>query len=56
MSLQRTYQINPDVGFPGQIAEPNSPHRIEAGRINIDLPPPHVPILRPGDSVFYNDW
>ena len=53
MSLQRTYSINPDVGFRGQIAEPNSPHRIEAGRINIPAAAtrqdPH-----PGDSVFYN--
>ena len=54
MSLQRTYQINPEVGFPGQIAEPNSPHRIEVGYLHVDTGAARAN-PRPGDSVFYND-
>ena len=35
MSVQQSYNINPLVGFPGLIAEPNSPQRVERGVINI---------------------
>ena len=51
--IQQNYAINPDVGFNGGLAEPNSPHRIEAGRL-------HVPAgatranPRPGDALYYD--
>ena len=51
--IQQNYAINPDVGFTGGLAEPNSPHRIEAGRL-------HVPAAatranpRPGDALYYS--
>ena len=50
-SVQQSYSINPDVGFAGQIAEPNSPMRIEQGIL-------HVPAAgttpRPGYAVYYD--
>ena len=50
-SIQQSYSINPDVGFAGQIAEPNSPMRIEQGIL-------HVPAAgttpRPGYAVYYD--
>ena len=57
MAVQASYALNPAPGFLGAIAEPNSPHRLEAGilvtgggRTN-----PH-----PGDAMFYdissNGW
>ena len=53
MVIQRSYSINPPVGFPGQIAEPNSPMRIERGRLNIPSGATRQQV-RPGDAVFYN--
>ena len=53
MSLQRTYEINPERGFPGQIAEPNSPHRIEAGVLYVPGGATRAN-PRPGDAVYYN--
>ena len=53
MVIQRSYSINPPVGFPGTIAEPNSPTRVERGRINIPSGAARQD-PRPGDSVFYN--
>ena len=50
-SVQQSYSINPEVGFAGQIAEPNSPMRIEQGVL-------HVPAAgttpRPGYAVYYD--
>ena len=54
MVIQRSYSINPDRGFPGQIAEPNSPMRIEAGVMHIESGAVRTN-PRPGDSVFYNN-
>ena len=53
MAVQSSYAVNPDVGFLGSLAEPNSPHRVEAGVL-------HVPSgaaranPRPGDSLYYD--
>ena len=53
MVIQRSYSINPDRGYPGMIAEPNSPMRIERGVLNIPAAATRQ-LVRPGDSVFYN--
>ena len=53
MPVQITYQINPEVGFPGMLAEPNSPHRVERGVLNIVASQARL-TPRPGDAVFYN--
>ena len=51
MTLQSSYTINPAVGFPGQIAEPNSPHRVEAGSMRV---PAAGDTPRPGYAVYYD--
>ena len=53
MTLQQSYNINPEVGFPGEIAEPNSPHRIEAGRLTVPSGATRTN-PRPGDAVYYS--
>jgi hypothetical protein len=59
MVIQRSYSINPPVGFPGTIAEPNSPMRIEIGTLYIDSGDPRAtatpPGARPGDAVYYDN-
>lgn len=53
--VQRTYAINPDAGFIGDLAEPNSPHRIEVGELYLASG-----TLRPGAMLTYdstnNGW
>ena len=51
-SLQQNYEINPPVGFPGQIAEPNSPYRVEAGVLYVPSGASRAN-PRPGDAVYY---
>ena len=53
VSVQQNYRINPSDGFPGVIAEPNSPHRIEAGILNVPTGATRAN-PRPGDSLRYN--
>lgn len=52
MVLQRTYDINPDLGFPGALARPSEPHSLESGIL-------HVPSAgrapRPGDALYYDE-
>jgi hypothetical protein len=59
MSLQRTYDINPERGFPGQLAEPNSAHRIVEGTLTVPTGATRAN-PRPGDAVYYlasaNAW
>ena len=56
MVIQRSYSINPPIGFPGQIAEPNSPMRVEAGRLFIAAADDRATGgARPGDAVFYDN-
>ena len=54
MVVQNNYSINPPVGFPGQIAEPNSPKRIERGVLHIESSATRTN-PRPGDALFYNN-
>ena len=53
-TVQQSYSINPDIGYPGQIAEPNSPTRIEVGVLHVDSAATRAN-PRPGDAVFYNN-
>ena len=50
-TVQQSYSINPDIGYPGQIAEPNSPTRVEAGTLFVPSAgdPP-----RPGYAVYFD--
>ena len=50
-TVQQSYSINPTIGLPGQIAEPNSPLRIEAGILNV---PTNGDTPRPGYAVYYD--
>ena len=56
--VQQSYDVNPDLGFAGALAEPNSPHRVEAGYLNVPTGATRLP--RPGDALFYdtatNSW
>ena len=53
MVIQNSYSINPPVGFPGTIAEPNSPTRIEIGTLYVPSGATRAN-PRPGDAVYYN--
>ena len=57
-SLQQNYEINPPFGFVGQIAEPNSPNRVEKGVLHLAAADPRGVAAqdgaRPGDSVYYD--
>ena len=50
--FQTGYDINPDIGFAGSIAEPNSPHRVEAGTLYVPSSATRIP--RPGDALYYD--
>ena len=50
-SVQQTYTIYPDIGFPGAIARPTEPHATESGLIYI---PTGGKDPSPGDMIFYN--
>ena len=56
--IQQSYGVNPDLGFAGSLAEPNSPHRVEAGILNVPSGQARIP--RPGDVLYYdtatNSW
>ena len=54
MSVQQSYSINPPVGFPGQIAEPNSPTRVERGTLQVPASATRAN-PRPGDHLYYNN-
>ena len=52
MVIQSSYSINPPVGFPGTIAEPNSPTRVERGVLHIASGDNRATGgARPGDAV-----
>ena len=53
MPVQTTFTVNPDVGFPGMIAEPASPTRIERGVLTVPSGATRAN-PRPGDSLYYN--
>ena len=52
MVVQGTYEINPDRGFPGDLARPTEPHALDSGVIHVPAAAPRKP--RPGDAVYYN--
>ena len=52
--VQQNYEVNPALGFAGSLAEPNSPHRIEAGVLNVPSGTPDRANPRPGDALVYN--
>ena len=54
MVVQNSYSINPPIGFPGTIAEPNSPTRVEEGVLHVDSGATRAN-PRPGDALFYNN-
>ena len=55
MVVQRSYSINPPVGFPGTIAEPNSPTRVERGVLHIGASDGRdTGGARPGDALFWD--
>ena len=51
-TVQQTYNINPNFGFPGAIAEPSAPHALDSGVINVPTAATRTP--RPGDAVYYD--
>ena len=53
-TVQQSYSINPDIGFPGQIAEPNSPMRIQEGRLFVATGDSRQN-PRPGDAVYWDN-
>ena len=50
--VQQSYNVNPDLGFAGSLAEPNSPHRVEAGILYVPSAATRNP--RPGDALYYD--
>lgn len=50
--VQGTYEVNPDVGFPGAIARPYEPHALDSGLIHVPTGATRRP--RPGDAVVYD--
>ena len=54
MSVQQSYSINPAVGFPGEIAEPSSPHRVEYGVLHVASADTRAN-PRPGDALYWDD-
>lgn len=57
-SIQQTYEIYPGRGFPGDVARPNEPMRIDSGTLHVPAGATRMP--RPGDAVYYdtaeNKW
>ena len=52
MTVQSTYEINPDTGFIGDLAEPSAPHHVDSGVIHVPAAATRIP--RPGDPVYYD--
>ena len=52
MPIQSSYEINPDVGFKGRLAEPNSPHRLDNGVLQLAAAATYSP--EPGDFLIYD--
>ena len=51
-SVQQSFNINPESGFPGDIAQASAPHVLDSGVINIPTSATRNP--RPGDAVYYD--
>lgn len=54
MVLQRTYDINPDLGFPGALARPSEPHSTGSGIIAVGGTGHSSVTPRPGDAIYYD--
>ena len=52
MVIQRVYEINPEVGFVGDLARPSEPHSLESGLLHVPTGAARNP--RPGDAVYYD--
>lgn len=50
--VQKSYDINPDVGYAGDIARPSEPHSLDSGLISVPSAATRNP--RPGDAVYYD--
>ena len=50
--VQVQYDINPQIGYPGGLAEPERPYAFTNGIINVPSAATRKP--RPGDGVFYD--
>ena len=53
MVIQRNYEINPEVGFVGDLARPDEPHALESGLLHVPDAATRMP--RPGDALYYNE-
>ena len=53
MVIQRTYEINPEVGFVGDLARPSEPHALESGILHVPTSATRTP--RPGDALYYDE-
>ena len=51
-SIQQSYSINPDVGFPGDLAQASGPHHYHSGVLVVPSAATRNP--RPGDAVYYD--
>ena len=51
-SVQTSYQINPELGFPGDLARPNEPHSLDSGTLHVPTGATRKP--RPGDALYYD--
>ena len=51
MAIQSNYEINPDLGFPGDIAQPGFPHAFDSGAAQV---PANGRKPRPGDALYYD--
>ncbi len=54
MAVQTTYQVNPDIGYPGEVAQPNFPHAFDSGVAHVASGIASGRELRPGDGLQYN--
>ena len=52
-NVQTVYQINPDVGFIGDISRPNEPFAMDSGYLHVPTSATRNP--RPGDAVYWNE-
>ena len=54
MAIQTSYDINPDVGYPGDLAQSGVPHHFDSGVINVASSIASGRKPRPGDGLIYS--
>ena len=52
MAIQLSYEINPEIGFVGDLARPNEPHSLDSGVLVVPAAATRMP--RPGDALYYD--